>query len=212
MAHAQASEPDRQPRPGRRPGNSGSRERILAVARDLFARNGFDKTTIRSIAAGAEVDSALVHHYFGTKHALFVAAIDLPVDPRQILARLHDGPLDEIGRRLAAALIGVWDSPHRAGIIAVFRTAIAGGDVGLIRTFLLDIVLKELVPVVDRPTGTGPLRVELAATQMAGVMLMRHILELEPLASFPSARLTELVAPTLQRYLTGDLPARTPAT
>jgi len=193
-------------RPGRRPGNSGSRDRILKSARELFADNGFGKTTIRAIAARAEVDAALVHHYFGNKHALFVAAIALPVDPDDVLAPVRAGPVDEIGPRLATALLGVWDSPHRDAIIAVFRTVIGGGgDVGLLRTFLLDIVFDEIVPRVDHPAGTGPLRVELVASQMAGLMVMRYILRIEPLASLPAGRVVEIVGPTLQRYLTGDV-------
>ncbi|WP_068157704.1 TetR family transcriptional regulator [Rhodococcus phenolicus] len=193
-------------RPGRRPGNSGSRERILESARELFATNGFGETTIRSIAARAEVDAALVHHYFGSKHALFAASIALPVDPYDVLAPVRDGPVDEIGPRLASALLGVWDSPHRDAIVAVFRTVLGGsGDIGLLRTFLLDIVFDEIVPRVDHPAGTGPLRVELVASQMAGLMVTRYLLRLEPLASLPADSVVGIVGPTLQRYLTGEL-------
>ena len=66
-------------RTGRRPGSSDTRSVILAAARSRFAEVGFDKASIRSIAAAAGVDSALVHHYFGTKHDLFVEVVALPV-------------------------------------------------------------------------------------------------------------------------------------
>ncbi|MFZ2530729.1 MAG: TetR family transcriptional regulator [Rhodococcus sp. (in: high G+C Gram-positive bacteria)] len=191
-------------RSGRRPGVSGSRDRILDSARELFAANGFVKTTIRAVAARADVDAALVHHFFGSKHDLFVAAIALPVDPVDVLAPVRDGPVDEIGSRLARALLDVWDSPNRDAIIAVFRTVIGGGgDVGLLRTFLLDIVFDDIVPRVDHPPGTGPLRVELVASQMAGLMVTRYLVRLEPLASLPSDEFVRIVGPTLQRYLTG---------
>jgi len=193
-------------RPGRRPGNSGARDDILASARELFAANGFDKTTVRAVAAGAGVDPALVHHYFGTKLQLFTASIALPVDPRDVLAPVYAAAPEDLGRALVTALLGVWDSPHRDAAVAMFRAQIAGGDSGLIRSFLLEVALAPLFERIDRPVGTGRLRAELVATQMTGIMLVRYIIGLEPLASMPSEQLVEIVAPTVQHYLTGDLP------
>lgn len=193
-------------RPGRRPGNSGARESILASARELFASNGFDKTTVRAVAARAGVDPALVHHYFGTKMELFTASIALPVDPRDVLAPVYETPVEELGHALASALIGVWESPHRDAAVAMFRAQIAGGDTGLIRTFLLEVALEPLLGRIDLPEGTGRLRAELVATQMTGVMLVRYVLGFEPLASLPPEQLIEIIAPTVQRYLTGELP------
>ena len=72
--------------PGRRPGSPDPRAAILAAARELFAHRGFSGTTVRAVAGQAGVDPALVHHYFGTKTDLFVAALELPVDPRQVIA------------------------------------------------------------------------------------------------------------------------------
>ncbi|WAL47840.1 TetR family transcriptional regulator [Rhodococcus pyridinivorans] len=193
-------------RPGRRPGNSGARDDILASARELFAANGFDKTTVRAVAAGAGVDPALVHHYFGTKLQLFTASIALPVDPRDVLAPVYAAAPEDLGRALVTALLGVWDSPHRDSAVAMFRAQIAGGDSGLIRSFLLEVALAPLFERIDRPVGTGRLRAELVATQMTGIMLVRYIIGLEPLASMPSEQLVQIVAPTVQHYLTGDLP------
>ncbi len=72
-------------RSGRRPGNPDTREAILGAARSAFAERGFDKASIRAIASAAEVDPALVHHYFGTKDQLFLAAMEAPIDPAQLL-------------------------------------------------------------------------------------------------------------------------------
>ena len=84
-------------RPGRPRGNSDTRARILSSARALFAANGVGNTSIRAIAADAGVDSALIHHYFGTKAQLFAAAIEIPVDPNLVLGPLRDTPVDELG-------------------------------------------------------------------------------------------------------------------
>src|SRR3954463_9475109 len=70
---------------GRRKGSPDTRSAILAAARTSFARQGFAGTTIRGVASSAGVDAALVHHYFGTKDDLFLAALELPVDPRRVI-------------------------------------------------------------------------------------------------------------------------------
>src|SRR5512140_313481 len=99
------------PRRGRRPGAPDTRAAILDAARSAFAEKGFGGTTIRGVAAEAGVDAALVHHYFGTKDDLFVAALELPVDPRQAIApALVDGP-DGAGERLLRVFLGVWGDP-----------------------------------------------------------------------------------------------------
>lgn len=82
----------------------------------------------------------------------------------------------------------------------------AGNEPTLLRTFLLEVVLRDLGPRVDEPPGAGMLRMKLVASQMAGVLVTRYVLEFEPLASLPVDDLLAIVAPTLQRYLTGELP------
>ncbi len=195
-------------RTGRRPGRSGTRDAILESARGLFARQGFDKTSVRAVAAGAGVDSALVHHYFGTKRELFVASIALPIDPSDTLERVLSADTDDLGRALVTGVLGVWESDNSDAVIAAFRTMIATGDTGLLRTFLMQVVLRDIAARVDEPAGSALERVNLVATQMSGLLLSRHILKLEPLASMPAERVVDWVAPTLQRYLTGPLPTR----
>lgn len=200
------------PRTGRRPGRPDTRELIRTAARRRFSESGFDKTSVRSIAAAAGVDPALVHHYFGTKRALFLAAVAVPADPGVVLAGLSDAPVDELGERFLRAVLGVWESPQREGLLAAFRTAIAGDSVGLVRSFLTEMVLEELGHRVDEPAGSAPLRAALVASQMAGLMVTRYLLELDPLATLDTEHLVALIAPTLQRYLTDDLARSLPGT
>lgn len=196
----------RRKRPGRPARSSDSRERILANARDLFARNGIDKTSIRSIAAAAGVDSALVHHYFGTKEQLFAAAIHIPIDPMQVLGPLREVPVDQLGLTLPSLLLPLWDSELGAGFIATLRSLLSGSDVSLIRSFLEDVITKEVGSRVDEPPGSGPIRVQFVASQLVGIVMARYILELEPFRSLPVEQIAQTVAPNLQHYLTGDLP------
>ncbi|MCA1006996.1 TetR family transcriptional regulator [Rhodococcus hoagii] len=201
------AEPATPVRPGRRPGQTDTRDRILRAARNQFAAKGFDHTTIRSIASEAGVDSALVHHYFGTKRRLLVDAIELPLDPDRVLAAIAAAPTDRLGETLARTVIGVWDSPHEPAVVAAVRSALTSGDENLVRSFLLDVALKDVADRVDAPAGSGRLRVALVASQMTGLFVTRHLLGIGALRTLPTERAVSLIAPTLQRYLTGPLDA-----
>ena len=193
-------------RPGRPAGPSDRRERILASARELFARNGIDKTSIRAIAADAGVDSALVHHYFGTKTQLFAAAIHVPIDPMTVISRLQEVPVEQIGHTLPSILLPLWDSEIGKGFVATLRYILAGNDVALVRSFLQEIIAGAIGPRVDNPPGSAQVRIQFVASQLVGVAMARYILELDPFATLPVDQIAETIAPTLQRYLTGDLP------
>lgn len=193
-------------RPGRPPGSSDTRERILEVARDLFASNGIDKTSIRSIAAGAGVDAALVHHYFGTKQQLFAAAIHAPINPMDVIGPLREVPVEQLGLVLPTVILPIYDSEIGKGFIATLRALIAGSDAGLVRSFLQEIITAEIGPRVDDPPGSGRIRVQYVASQLLGVVMARYILELEPFVSLPVEQIAATIGPNLQRYLTGELP------
>ncbi|ABK65453.1 MULTISPECIES: TetR/AcrR family transcriptional regulator [Mycobacterium avium complex (MAC)] len=193
-------------RRGRPAGSSGSRERILASARELFARNGIRNTSIRAVAAAAGVDSALVHHYFGTKEKLFAAAVQIPIDPMQVIGPLREVPVDDLGYALPSMLLPLWDSEVGAAFIATLRSILAGEEISLFRTFIQDVIGVEVGPRVDNPAGSGVIRIQFVASQLVGVVMARYILELEPFASLPPEQIAATIAPNLQRYLTGDLP------
>ena len=193
-------------RPGRPAGSSDTRERILENARVLFARNGISNTSIRAVAAAADVDSALVHHYFGTKEKLFAAAVRIPIDPMDVIRPLREVPVEELGYTLPTLLLPLYDSELGAGIIATLRSIVAGSEVNLFRAFLQDVIAVEIGPRVDHPPGTGIIRIQFVASQLVGVIMARYILELEPFKSLPVEQIARTIAPNLQRYLTGDLP------
>jgi len=193
-------------RPGRPPGSSDTRERILGSARTLFARNGFANTSIRAVAAAAGVDSALVHHYFGTKEKLFAAAIHVPIDPMEVIGQLRDVPVENLGYAIPSMLLPLWDSEAGSGLIATLRSTVAGSEVNLFRTFIEDLIGVEVGARVDDPAGSGIVRIQFAASQLIGVVMARYILELEPFASLPAETIARTIAPNLQRYLTGNLP------
>jgi AcrR family transcriptional regulator len=190
---------------GRRPGAPDTRAAILASARASIAGKGFAGTTIRAVAADAGVDAALVHHYFGTKDDLFVAALELPVDPREAIAPALVGGPDGAGERLLRVFLGIWDDPANTHVfVALARTLLDPSAGHLLREGFLPVVLHPVGRALglDRPD----LRMSLVASQMLGIILGRYVLALEPLASLPADAVVAAYAPTIQRYLTGDLP------
>ena len=193
-------------RPGRPAGSSDTRDRILASARELFARNGIGNTSIRAVAAAAGVDSALVHHYFGTKERLFAAAVHIPIDPMEVIGPLREVPVEELGYKLPSTLLPLWDSEIGTAFMATLRSILAGSEVNLFRSFIQDVIAVEVGSRVDDPPGSGIVRIEFVASQLVGVVIARYILELEPFASLPADQIARTIAPNLQRYLTGDLP------
>ncbi|WP_373209155.1 TetR/AcrR family transcriptional regulator [Mycobacterium marinum] len=193
-------------RPGRPIGTSNTREHILTCARELFALNGLDRTSVRSVAAAAGVDAALVHHYYGTKQQLFAAAIQIPIDPTVVLEQIVETPVDELGLKIPSVLLPLWDSELSTGLVSTLRALMAGTEPNLARSFLQEVVTSEVGSRVDSPTGTGRIRAQFVASQLLGVVMARHIVKIEPFASLPADQVAQAIAPTLQRYLTGELP------
>jgi AcrR family transcriptional regulator len=197
-------------RTGRRPGASGTREAILDAARRAFAEQGYQQATIRGVAELAGVDPALVHHYFGTKQELFVAAVQLPINPvPQLMAVLADDP-GRTGQRIVEVFLSVWDhAADRSPLLALIRSAV--GDeraAAMLREFITEEVLGQLAHRLGSPDAR--LRATLVGSQLIGLAMARYIIRVEPLASAPAAELAAAVGPTLQRYLTGDVAVAPP--
>ena len=194
-------------RTGRRRGNPDTREQILDAARHAFADRGFDRTTIRQIAQEAEVDPALVHHYFGSKDQLLLATIDAPFDPQEILPAILSGGSDGIGERLVGAFITVWDGPGGKRGVVLLRSAVAQPLlVKLVREFFVSRIVKTVLKEFGGDIDNGPFRATLVASQLLGLAMARYILKLEPLASAEKDTVVAMIGPTIQRYLTGAVP------
>jgi AcrR family transcriptional regulator len=193
------------PRRGRRPGAPDTRATILDAARSAFAEKGFAGTTIRAVAAAAQVDAALVHHYFGSKDDLFLAAMELPIDPRQVIAPALAGGAEGAGERLLVAFLSMWDDPEIApSLIGIVRSALQPGGERLITQGFVPVVLLPAGEAlgIDRPE----VRMPLVISQAAGLILTRYLVKLEPIASMPAEQVVATYAPVMQHYLTGDVP------
>jgi AcrR family transcriptional regulator len=200
-------------RPGRRPGNPDTREAVLAAARTAFAERGYDAATIRGIATAAGVDPALVHHYFGNKDKLFLAAVEAPADPDELLPVVLASPPEELGAAVVGLVLRLWDGPARPAGLALLRSAVSNEwTAKLLREFLVSKVLRRVVSTLGFDPDVRAARASLVATQIIGLVMARYVLRLEPLASASPESLVAAIGPTVQRYLTGDVELPVPDT
>ncbi|OIN79475.1 TetR/AcrR family transcriptional regulator [Mycobacterium malmoense] len=187
---------------GRRPGNPDTRNEIVATARRLFADSGYDKTSVRDIAAGSGVDPALIRHYFGSKAELFRSTMGWPFEPAEISARIARGDRDDIGARLTRVFFEAWERPDsRASLLAILRGAATHNEsAALVRQFIQGQLYPQLARLL---TGTDTeLRIDVAMAQLLGIAYLRHVLQVEPIASAPVDELIARVTPIVTAHLT----------
>jgi AcrR family transcriptional regulator len=193
------------PRTGRRAGDSGTREAILDAARARFARVGYGAATLRGIAAEAGVDPALVHHFFGTKERLFVAAMRFPMLPSEFLSDVVTAERDRLGEVIVRLVMQLWDDADaRSTALGLLRSAVTNeGAARMLREFVSSAILS----VVQRAAATpdAEFRASLVASQVVGLAFARFVVEFEPIASAGVDELVAAIGPTVQRYLTGEI-------
>ncbi|MEU9581406.1 TetR family transcriptional regulator [Streptomyces chilikensis] len=185
-----------------------TRDRILAAAREVFAERGYEKASVRGIAKAADVDPALVHHYFGTKEQVFESAVEgafAPVLRSRPFAEARPG---RVGEQFARMFLGVWENPAtRAPLLAIVRSAVSNeAAAAIFRRLVTGLVLSRVAEELDGPDAQ--LRAELAAAQVVGLVMLRYVIKVEPAASADPEDLIARLAPVLQHHLTGGhLPA-----
>ena len=187
-------------------------ERIIAAARGSFAHNGWAGTTMRAIAREVDVDPALVHYYFASKEDLLDAATMPPAEWLEVISRTGSVPARERGEAMVRNLIWSWAQPAIRDVLSSILMTAAHEP--RTREKLKAFLTASLLPAIaDRIEGEERLlRASLTASQVVGVVMMRWVWEIEPLASLPDDELVALVAPTIQRYLTGRLELTRPET
>ena len=189
---------------GRRRAGEDTRSALLDAARVEFTERGFDGATVRAIAQRAGVDAAMVNHWFGGKDGLFVAAMEIPVNPAEIIPRILEGAPEQVAERILRTFLSVWDANGGGALAALMRSVASHEQAArMMREFVSRVVIGRIVSAVapDRPE----LRAALCGTQIAGLAMIRYVIHLEPLASAEHDTVVAVIAPNLQRYLTGVL-------
>ncbi|MFE9360818.1 TetR/AcrR family transcriptional regulator [Streptomyces olivaceoviridis] len=183
--------------------SAGTRDRILTAAREEFSARGYEKTSVRGIAKAAGVDSALVHHYFGTKEQIFEAAVEVAFAPAlDAPEAVAEGPPDAVGERLTRFVFGVWENPTtRTPLLAIVRSAVNNDTAAAVfRRLVATQLLRRIAARLELPDAE--LRAELAAAQLVGCAMLRYVIKVEPLASADLERIIARVAPVVQGHLT----------
>ena len=191
-------------RRGRRPAGQNTRDALLGAARSEFSERGYQGARVRSIATSAGVDAAMVNHWFGGKEGLFVAAMDLPINPEQLIAHLLDGDIADLGERIVRTFLSVWDANAGGAFVALLRSVATHEQAArMMREFVSQTLFAKLAAAVG--PDRSDLRAALCGSQVVGLGMARYVIKLEPLASADVATLAATIGPNLQRYLTEPL-------
>lgn len=186
-----------------------TRQRLRQAAAHLFAHTSFESVSTRAIAKEAGVDAALIHHYFGSKEGLFNAVLEEAIHLDAMEIEVTSSDRAQWGRTLIRAADKVWTSPAAPALKAVVRRALTGKG-HVMRDFATKFLLERIISHLDGPEEERRLRASLAGSQMAGFVVARHIVGIEPIASLTTDEAAELIGPVLQHYLTGSLNTREP--
>ena len=189
------------------PGGSKSERtklRIQQAAARLFASRSFETVSTRAIAKEAGVDAALIHHYFGSKEGLFQAVLNAAIRPEQLEALVVSESPEDWGRQRVRAADKVWTSPAAPALKAVVRRVLVGHE-GMLREFVTRSLLNRFLSHIEGPETERRLRASLIGSQMSGLVIARHIVGIEPLASLSTDEVADLIGPVLQHYITGSL-------
>jgi AcrR family transcriptional regulator len=188
---------------GRPRGGSDARSRLLAAARRRFLEAGYPGTTLRAVAADADVDVALVSYYFGSKQGLFAAAMTLAISPSAVLDTVLAGNTDALPERLTAAVIRTWDDPDLGGPLKAL-VAVAVQDPSVMRVLREFVEREVLARLAERLGGSqATARAAVVLTSVAGVIFTRHVLALAPVTEMPAAELASRLAPSVRVAMAG---------
>ena len=184
-------------------GPSATRKGILDAARTRFARDGFTKSTIRSIAADAGVDASLVMQYFGSKDELFANVMNLGPNTMSRVSDAFEGPEGSLGERVTRAFLEVWDGDPQVSepLQALLRAAIGNARATVqLRELIQNRVIDDLSPQL-REGGDMPTRIEIACSMLVGVIVGRQLIEIEALTRVDRDALVVYLAPSIQAIL-----------
>ena len=196
---------------GRRPGNVDTRGQIIDAAKRVFAAKGYDGASLRAVAREAEVDPALVHHYFDGKANLFVAAMALPFDPRSV--SVHELPdrstsSTSAGTMVITGFLSMWD--HAEGTGSSFASCVAGmaastNVADAMREFVAERIWEKAPVNEGESVEVTSQRRALVASQLMGLAFIRYILRVPPISTTTPEEIAGWAGPTLDRYMVGPI-------
>jgi len=182
----------------RRPRRSdATRATILAAARERFAADGYERATIRAIAADAHIDPAMVMRYYGSKEQLFAAAAAFELH----LPDLGDVAADRVGSTLVEHFVRRWEGDDT--LVALLRASLTNAVAAERMREIFDEQVRQVAATIAPDPPEAATRAGLVASQMLGMALSRYVLRLAPVVALTEAQIVGWLGPTVQRYLTG---------
>ena len=197
---------------GRRPGNVDTKGQIIEAAKRVFAAKGYDGASLRAVAREAEVDPALVHHYFDGKASLFVAAMALPFDPRIVPMHEHPDAVDvagdSAGTMVITGFLTMWD--HAEGTGSSFASCVAGmaastNVADAMREFVAERIWEKSPVNEGESDDMTRQRRALVSSQLMGLAFIRYILRVPPISTTTPEEIARWAGPTLDRYMVGPI-------
>jgi AcrR family transcriptional regulator len=168
---------------------------ILAAAKQRFAEAGFERATIRAIAADANIDPAMVMRYFGSKDQLFAAAADFDLQ----LPDFSSAESDQMGAQLVTYFMDRWERDE--ALVVLLRSSTTNAEAA---QRMQEIFAGQLLPAIAKINpDDAPRRAGLIATQVLGLALCRYVLRLPPVVALSHDEVVAWLGPTVQRYLEG---------
>ena len=162
--------------------------RILDAAARSFFDVGYERTTIRAVAAAADVDAGLVMHYFGSKQALFRRVIDaapvpqLSAPPGQAAEHILAGLADRLANEPVASL----------SILRSMLTNPEAADAVGAAAHRYQAQIAQAIPAED-----SDLRAAIISAVILGITVSRHLLKTDELADADPARVVDLLRPSI---------------
>lgn len=174
-----------------------TRNAILTAARRRFAADGYQRATIRAIAADAGIDPSMVMRYYGSKEGLFAAAADVALG----LPDLSGLPVERRGEALVRHFLRLWEGGDRANdVLAVLLRSAVTNEEAAAR--VREVFASQVATTLGASMDDGPTRAALIVSQLLGVALCRYIIRLPELTTLDADAVVAAYAPTVQRYMT----------
>ena len=178
---------------GMRRSSAETKAVILAAAKQRFAESGYERATIRAIAADANIDPSMVMRYFGNKDQLFASAADFDLQ----LPDFSSAKPDEMGAQLVSYFMDRWERDE--ALVVLLRSSTTNTEAA---QRMQEIFAAQLLPAIAKiNAGDAPRRAGLIATQVLGLALCRYVLRLPPVVAMSRNEVVEWLGPTIQRYL-----------
>ncbi len=181
-----------------------TKDRILQVAQQQFAKFPYEQVTTRSIAAEVGIDAAMIHRYFGSKEGLFAAIVENGIRIENLSKQMAQVPVEHLGEAIVRYGIGLWSSPQAKPLMALLRRTLAEDPHAIYR-----VLFPRFEEIISRKSRFSleeiQVRVGLCFSQMLGFILARYLIEVESITELNTEQAVQIIAPVLQNYLTGSL-------